>query len=139
MDRLNAHLPIIYFSTADKPWFELSNAWDKHPFEFNNQSYKSCDQCWATQQRLPKAEENKDSIMEAVVYAKFSQHRDLTDILLSTHGSRLVWQSPDRYWGNGGDGNGQNTLGHVLEHVRRELRELNKTVLDLIVNASGLD
>lgn len=54
--------------------------------------------------------------------AKFTQHADLSDILLSTHGARLVEHTRnDRYWGDGGDGTGRNMLGQLLETVRTHL------------------
>lgn len=53
---------------------------------------------------------------------KFAQHADLSDILLSTHGARLVEHTRnDRYWGDGGDGTGRNMLGQLLEKVRTHL------------------
>jgi ribA/ribD-fused uncharacterized protein len=55
--------------------------------------------------------------------AKFTQHDDLADLLLSTGDRPLVEHTAnDAYWGDGGDGKGKNRLGRLLERVRRELR-----------------
>ena len=68
-------------------------------------------------------EKVKDSIMRDAVLAKFSQHADLKEIMLSTADARLVEHTfNDSYWGDGGDGSGQNKLGQILMSVREELR-----------------
>ncbi len=65
----------------------------------------------------------KDGIMHEVVLAKFSQHADLKDVLLATGDAKLVEHTfNDSYWGDGGDGSGQNMLGQILMRVREELR-----------------
>lgn len=69
-------------------------------------------------------EEVKDNIMLQIVYAKFSQHAQLKQLLLSTDNAMLVEASPtDYYWGEGKDGTGQNKLGEILMQVRDLLRE----------------
>ncbi|MES3022652.1 MAG: NADAR family protein [Pseudomonadota bacterium] len=74
---------------------------------------RSCRQDW---------EAVRDDVMLRVLEAKFTQHADLSDILLSTHGVRLVEHTRnDRYWGDGGDGTGRNMLGQLLEKVRTHL------------------
>lgn len=65
----------------------------------------------------------KDGIMHEVVLAKFSQHADLKEVLLATGDAKLVEHTfNDSYWGDGGDGSGQNMLGQILMRVREELR-----------------
>jgi ribA/ribD-fused uncharacterized protein len=65
----------------------------------------------------------RDSIMYEVVLAKFTQHDDLREILLGTGDAKFVEHAEkDRYWGDGGDGSGQNRLGQILMRVREELR-----------------
>ena len=65
----------------------------------------------------------KDSIMHAAVRAKFTQHADLREILLATGDVVIVEHTEnDAYWGDGGDGSGQNRLGQILMRVREELR-----------------
>jgi ribA/ribD-fused uncharacterized protein len=67
----------------------------------------------------------KVQIMREAVLAKFSQHEELTQILLSTGEAKIVEHTEnDSYWGDGGDGGGKNMLGIILMEVRRELRRL---------------
>ena len=66
----------------------------------------------------------KVGIMRQALVAKFTQHPELKDLLLSTGNRRLI-ESPanDSYWGDGGDGTGKNMLGRLLMEIRRELSE----------------
>jgi ribA/ribD-fused uncharacterized protein len=65
----------------------------------------------------------RDQVMYEAVYAKFTQHQVLKDLLLSTGDALLVEHTRrDNYWGDGGDGSGQNMLGKILMRVREELR-----------------
>lgn len=69
-------------------------------------------------------EDVRDNVMLDVLRAKFTQHVDLREILLSTQGAALVEHTKnDRYWGDGGDGAGKNMLGTLLEQVRAEMRD----------------
>ncbi|QDT29212.1 Swarming motility protein YbiA [Gimesia panareensis] len=69
-------------------------------------------------------ESGKDAIMRQAVLAKFTQHADLRELLLSTGESRLVEHTTnDSYWGDGGDGSGKNRLGQLLMEIRKKLRE----------------
>ena len=66
----------------------------------------------------------KEQIMRDAVLAKFSQHPELTELLLSTGDAVIVEHTEnDDYWGDGGDGKGKNRLGHILMSVREQLRE----------------
>lgn len=68
-------------------------------------------------------EDVKDSVMHEAVLAKFTRHADLREALLGTGEALLVEHTTnDRYWGDGGDGSGQNRLGQILMRVREELR-----------------
>jgi ribA/ribD-fused uncharacterized protein len=65
----------------------------------------------------------KDVVMLAAVRAKFRQYRRLADKLLGTNDALIVEHTAeDAYWGDGGDGSGENRLGRILMHVRAELR-----------------
>lgn len=65
----------------------------------------------------------KDDVMREALIAKFTQHLDLKEILLSTGDALLIEHTRnDAYWGDGGDGTGQNMLGKLLMEVREELR-----------------
>jgi len=71
----------------------------------------------------PDWEQVKDDIMREAVRSKFSQHRDLREILLATGDALIVEHTKnDSYWGDGGDGSGRNMLGRILAEVRAELR-----------------
>jgi N-glycosidase YbiA len=65
----------------------------------------------------------KLDVMRAAVRAKFTQHKDIREILLSTGNAEIIEHTTnDRYWGDGGDGHGQNWLGRILMEIREELR-----------------
>lgn len=67
-------------------------------------------------------EQIKDSIMEEVLYAKFSGNDTIKEILLSTGDAELVEHTvDDSYWGDGGNGSGKNMLGKILMKVRERL------------------
>ncbi len=69
-------------------------------------------------------ESAKVNIMREAVHAKFTQHDELRELLLSTGDAKIVEHTEnDNYWGDGGDGRGKNMLGRVLMDVRRLLRE----------------
>ena len=64
----------------------------------------------------------KDQVMFEAVFAKFSQHDDLKQLLLSTKDAKLIEHTAnDSYWGDGGDGKGKNRLGQILMKVRDNL------------------
>lgn len=64
----------------------------------------------------------KDGVMLTALRAKFTQHEDLKQLLISTGDAVIVERSfRDRYWGDGGDGSGKNRLGFTLMQVRAEL------------------
>ena len=65
----------------------------------------------------------KEDIMREALAAKFRQHAELKNLLLSTGDAVLIEHTAnDRYWGDGGDGTGRNRLGHLLMELRTSLR-----------------
>ena len=61
--------------------------------------------------------------MYDAVYAKFTQHEELKELLLSTGDTKLIEHTEnDAYWGDGGDGKGKNKLGLILMKVRSALQ-----------------
>jgi ribA/ribD-fused uncharacterized protein len=67
----------------------------------------------------------KDSVMYKAVYEKFTQHRCLTELLLSTGDATIIEHTRnDYYWGDGGDGSGKNRLGKILMQVRESIKTL---------------
>ena len=62
--------------------------------------------------------------MYVALYAKFTQHEHLRKLLLETGDRKLIEHtSRDSYWGDGGDGSGQNKLGKLLMKLREELKK----------------
>lgn len=67
--------------------------------------------------------------MLAVVRAKFAQDPVAQQLLLSTGDAVLIedtYKYGDAIWGAGKDGMGQNLLGQILMHVRKEIRDGEK-------------
>ena len=68
-------------------------------------------------------EKVKIEIMRTALRAKFEQHTALRELLLSTRDAVLIEHtSNDNYWGDGGDGKGQNMLGRLLMAIRGEFQ-----------------
>lgn len=77
--------------------------------------------------RKMKIKENWDDIrievMKKALIAKFTQHEKLKELLLSTGDATLVEHTKnDNFWGDGGDGSGENWLGKLLMELREELK-----------------
>jgi ribA/ribD-fused uncharacterized protein len=75
----------------------------------------------------PDWSKTKFDRMKRILHAKFTQHEDLKDLLLSTGSARLVEKATvdnavNRLWGEV-DGVGKNMLGQFLMEVRSELRD----------------
>jgi ribA/ribD-fused uncharacterized protein len=71
----------------------------------------------------PDWESVKVEVMRMAVRAKFDQHPAIREQLIATGNATIVEHTAnDRYWGDGGDGSGQNMLGKVLMEIREELR-----------------
>ncbi|MHB0928815.1 MAG: NADAR family protein [Candidatus Nanopelagicales bacterium] len=80
---------------------------------------------------VPDWATTKFNRMRAVLAAKFSQHADLAELLLSTGEARLVEAATtdnavNRLWGEV-NGHGQNMLGAMLMEVRAGLRNVDKS------------
>jgi GTP cyclohydrolase II len=68
-------------------------------------------------------DEIKLSVMAFVVREKFLQNPKLANQLIKTGDANLTEHShKDEFWGDGGDGKGQNQLGIILMQVREELK-----------------
>jgi ribA/ribD-fused uncharacterized protein len=75
-------------------------------------------------QLRPDWEAVKDEIMREVLHAKFTQHPNLRSLLLLTGDAELIEHTKnDSYWGDGGNGAGQNRLGELLMELRTKLRK----------------
>lgn len=74
----------------------------------------------------PGWSQTKFDRMRRVLYAKFTQHEDLHDLLLSTGNARLIETATvdnevNRLWGEV-NGQGKNMLGELLMELRDKLR-----------------
>jgi ribA/ribD-fused uncharacterized protein len=64
----------------------------------------------------------KVEVMTEAITEKFASNPEIRETLLSTGDAVLVEHSPkDDFWGDGGDGTGQNMLGLILMSVRADL------------------
>jgi ribA/ribD-fused uncharacterized protein len=77
---------------------------------------------------VPGWSTSKFDRMRRVLRAKFTQHADLRDLLLSTGDARLVEAATvdndvNRLWGEV-NGSGRNMLGVLLMEIRAELRQM---------------
>jgi GTP cyclohydrolase II len=142
----------VRFYHSDQPWGELSNfsrhavflggrIWPtvEHFYQaqkFSGSPHEETVRCSATPMlaKLRAAELSpehrhsdwpavKEGVMLEGLRAKFHQHPDLRGRLLRTGDQLLVEHTAnDAYWGDAGDGSGQNRLGVLLMQVREELR-----------------
>jgi ribA/ribD-fused uncharacterized protein len=68
-------------------------------------------------------------VMREALHAKFTQHADLRELLLSTGDAKIVEHTErDDFWGDGGDGSGRNMLSQLLMELRDEFRRHGSTV-----------
>ena len=83
-------------------------------------------EAWRVGQRhglRPDWEAAKLGVMREAVRAKFTQSRELGELLRATGEHPLVQlKERDAYWGTGPDGRGRNALGGLLMELRAELR-----------------
>ncbi|MDN3702587.1 NADAR family protein [Vibrio artabrorum] len=62
-------------------------------------------------------------VMKFIVAEKFSQNPQFARFLINTGDSVIKEHShKDHFWGDGGDGTGENHLGKILMAVRQQLR-----------------
>ncbi|KAJ3319566.1 hypothetical protein HDV06_006214 [Boothiomyces sp. JEL0866] len=65
----------------------------------------------------------KEDVMMDALRAKFTQHEQLKKLLVQTGDATLVEHTRnDSYWGDGGNGTGNNRLGILLMKLRSELQ-----------------
>lgn len=135
----------IYFYKSIEPYGYLNN-FRKAPMFIYNAWYKNVEAAYQAQKTDVKSEREeirlarhpntsrelgqkvtmrpdwdqiKYKIMSECVLAKFVQHRDIRERLLSTGTEYLIEDSVvDFYWGRGKDGSGQNNLGRILMDTR---------------------
>jgi len=68
--------------------------------------------------------DTKLDVMRRIQFRKYSQNQFVRDVLLGTGDAVLIEHAPwDNYWGDGGDGSGENWMGRILMDLRTELRK----------------
>eukprot|EP00347_Sterkiella_histriomuscorum_P005823 403355134 len=69
----------------------------------------------------------RNEIMFEILVAKFTQNENIKQKLLATGDAILVEHTAnDDYWGDNGDGTGQNVLGKLLMRLREKLMQDQK-------------
>lgn len=117
----------VEYPTSEHYFQAMKYTHDKEYFEFirNANSPGEAAKLGRNRYRPMRAdwEKIKDDVMMVALRAKFTQHPDLKELLLSTGNCTLTEHtSNDRYWGDGGDGSGKNMLGKLLVKLRDELK-----------------
>jgi len=142
----------ITFYDVDQPFGELSN-FSEHPVYFDNIIWKTVEHYYQAskfnntriKEKIRHAESpviakdisqlysheiapnwtvNKIMVMEKSVTGKFNQHPELQKILTSTGDKRIIELSPyDAFWGDPGDGSGENNLGKILMRLRKKFKK----------------
>lgn len=75
----------------------------------------------------PDWEAIKERVMTKALLRKFLQHPKLRKEIILTGESNLIEHTEnDCYWGDGGDGSGENRLGILLMEVRTEVQKYSK-------------
>jgi GTP cyclohydrolase II len=140
----------IKFYHSDQPWGELSN-FSHHSIFLKNKIWPTVEHFYQAQKFAGMENEEvirqaktavlakkiarslkelvrvdwlgvKQQVMQEGLQAKFSQHPDLAHLLISSGSRELIEHTEnDMYWGDGGDGSGQNKLGLLIMHLRSEL------------------
>ena len=142
----------INFCSSKEPYFDFSNFDRRHPINLDGKIWPSTEHYFQAKKfegteheeavRLTKTpaeaaemgrrrdlplrkdwEQVKDKVMYDACYAKFTQFVDIQALLLSTGDATLVEHTKnDSYWGDGGDGTGENMLGRILMEIRTVLQ-----------------
>lgn len=140
----------IKFFYDGSPYFEFSNFYEGSPIVINGQIFKTPEHYYQWQKfidpviksriisaktaslaidtasnniKLVNPNFKKNEAMLNALRAKFTQHENLGQILLSTNDRQLIEHNMlDDYWSDGGDGSGKNKFGILLMQVRTELQ-----------------
>lgn len=140
----------IHFYHSDQPWGEFSN-FSKHPIFLKQVIWQTVEHFYQAQKfrgtaleseiRLAQSpmqakiiaelnqekydkvkwQEAKETVMMEALKAKFTQHPQLKQKLISTKNRHIAEHTKnDLYWGDGHDGSGQNRLGELIMLLRKE-------------------
>ncbi|GJE88668.1 NADAR family protein [Phanerochaete sordida] len=149
-ETLSETLPPIYFYDEEEPYYEFTNL-SPHPVEFGGKVYANADSLfqyfdtpptpvasafsdpelratWKNESGLSSRQGDTRArlyrhCMDAILEAKFLQHQELYQLLLSTGNSELVYAHPtDHFWGYSEYMSGLNELGKALMRLREKLK-----------------
>ncbi|ESY51892.1 MULTISPECIES: NADAR family protein [unclassified Mesorhizobium] len=147
---------IRFYRASEKPYGAFSNLY-RRPIDFEDETFPTSEHAYqAGKARKPEVRDwvlsapspglvamaahglyywdiapgwsrTKFDRMRGVLRAKFTQHEDLKDLLLSTRDARLVESATvdnevNRLWGEV-NGEGRNMLGQLLMELRTSLRD----------------
>lgn len=156
-----ADTEIRFYRASEKPYGAFSNLY-RRPIEFEGETFATSEHAYqAGKPRKPEVREwvlsapspalvamaahglyywdivpgwsrTKFDRMRGVLRAKFTQHEDLRELLLSTGDSRLIESATvdnevNRLWGEV-NGEGRNMLGELLMELRAEIRQQGKSI-----------
>lgn len=142
----------IHFYHSDQTWGELSN-FSQHAIYLHGKIWRTTEHYYqaqkfsdpAIQEQIrstanpmlaknmakqleeqgiqPNWQNIKEEIMWQALSAKFTQHPELKNLLISTQQRHIAEHtSNDSYWGDAEDGTGLNRLGRLLMQLRSQLR-----------------
>ncbi|MCK8045323.1 GTP cyclohydrolase II RibA [Shewanella sp. 1CM18E] len=149
----------IYFYHSDQTWGEFSN-FSQHAIYVDGKIWQTAEHFYQAQKfNDPSLQERvrstpspmlakqvamqleskylksnwqdvKELIMWQALAAKFTQHPQLKELLLSTKNRSIAEHTNnDAYWGDAGDGSGLNRLGELLVELRCQLRDCKEPLL----------
>lgn len=140
----------IQFYDSNKPYYEFTNFYSA-PITIGNKSYPTSEHYYQSMkfegtplaERIRLANSPRDAwnvanqnrqfqhqsfnnksldVMRTALRAKFTQHPNLRQLLKGTGSAQLVEHTAnDSFWGDGGNGTGQNNLGKLLMELRSQL------------------
>jgi predicted NAD-dependent protein-ADP-ribosyltransferase YbiA (DUF1768 family) len=112
----------IYFHEVHGPYGAFAND-APYALRLHDITYATVTHYLEANQARPKWDALRDDYLYRALYAKFTQHLDLEEMLLETEDAMLIFANPaDRYYGVGVDGTGRNMLGRLLMSARRRIQ-----------------
>jgi ribA/ribD-fused uncharacterized protein len=80
--------------------------------------------------------EIKIAVAEEIFSLKFNQVRDVRLVCAGLAGSKIIEASPDPFWGEGDDGNGENYLGKIIQmYISMNFQKLEEEFPDEVAKS----